>query len=350
MNPLRHSSRRMTLRAFAASALSASLLSAGLLAAPTALAQTTLKLSHQFPAASTPDGDFRDRLAKQFAAEVEKRTNGQIKIVVYPGNSLMKTNTQFGAIRKGILDMTVLPLAYGGGEVPEVNLTLMPALITSYEQGLRWRTSPVGQQLEKLLEDKGIKVLTWVWQAGGIASSDKPMVAPDDVKGTKFRGGSREMDVMLKTAGAAITNVPSNEIYSGMQSRVLDAALTSSTPHISYRLFETSKSFTTGRDHSFWYMFEPLLISNDVFKKLTPEQQQVMVEVGLSLEKFAMEEAKKDDERAAEVFAKAGVKVVDMDEASFRKWLALAQQTAWKDFAERVKDGQRWMDMATSVK
>ncbi len=345
------SQRRSVLRGFVATTLYASLLAIGLGAAQPALAQTTLKLSHQFPAATTPDGDFRDRLAKQFAAEVEKRTQGQVKITVYPGNSLMKTNTQFGALRKGVLDMSVLPLAYGGGEVPEVNLTLMPGLITSYEQGLRWRTSPIGQQLEKHLEEKGLKILTWVWQAGGIASStEKPLVAPDDVKGVKFRGGSKEMDVMLKGAGAAITNVPSNEIYSGMQSKVLDAALTSSTSHISFRLFETSKSFTSGRKYSFWYMFEPLLISNDVFKKLTPEQQKVLVEVGLSLEKFAMEEAKKDDERAAEVFAKAGIKVVDMDEAAFNQWRALAQKTSWKDFAEKVKDGKTWMDMATSVK
>lgn len=344
------SQRRSVLRGFVATTLSASLLAIGLGAAQPAFAQTTLKLSHQFPAATTPDGDFRDRLAKQFAAEVEKRTQGQVKITVYPGNSLMKTNTQFGALRKGVLDMSVLPLAYGGGEVPEVNLTLMPALITSYEQGLRWRTSPIGQRLEKHLEEKGIKILTWVWQAGGIASAGRPMVTPADVKGSKFRGGSREMDVMLQEAGAAITNVPSNEIYSGMQSKVLDAALTSSTSHISFRLYETSKSFTTGRDHSFWYMFEPLLISMNTFNKLTPEQQKVLVEVGLSLEKFAMEEAKKDDERAAEVFAKAGVKVTDMDEAAFNQWRALAQKTAWKDFAEKVKDGRTWMDLATSVK
>ncbi|WP_018409912.1 TRAP transporter substrate-binding protein DctP [Methyloversatilis thermotolerans] len=342
--------RRFALRSLVASVLSTSVLAVGLVAAQPAVAQTTLKLSHQFPAATSPDGDFRDRLAKQFAAEVEKRTNGQVKITVYPGNSLMKTNSQFGALRKGALDLTVLPLAYGGGEVPEVNLTLMPALITSYEQGLRWRTSPIGQKLERHLEEKGMKILTWVWQAGGIASADKAVVAPDDVKGIKFRGGSREMDVMLKEAGAAITNVPSNEIYSGMQSKVLDAALTSSTSHISFRLYETSKAFTTGRDHSFWYMFEPLLISMSTFNRLTPEQQKVMVEVGQSLEKFAMEEAKKDDERAAEVFAKAGIKVVDMDEASFNKWRDLAQKTAWKDFAEKVKDGKTWMDMATSVK
>jgi len=76
---------------------------------------------------------------------VEKRTNGSLKLEVYPASSLVKTFAQFGAIRKGALDMSVLPIAYGGGEVPEANLGLMPALITSYEQGLRWKDQPIAR-------------------------------------------------------------------------------------------------------------------------------------------------------------------------------------------------------------
>lgn len=309
-----------------------------------------LKLSHQFPASTGAEGDFRDQLARKFAADVEKRTNGSLKIEVYPASSLVKTFAQFGALRKGALDLSVLPIAYGGGEVPEANLGLMPALITSYEQGLRWKDAPIGKEWSKLLEDRGIKIVTWVWQAGGIAGLTKAVVTPDDAKGMKIRGGSKEMDMMLKGAGAAITNVPSNEIYSAMQSGVLDAALTSSTSLISFRLYETGKNVTTARKNTFWYMFEPLVISKSVFDALTKEQQQAVIEAGAGLERFAMEAAKADDARMAEVYAKNGAKVFDMDDAAFAKWRAIAQETAWEDFAKTVKDGKRWLDLATAVK
>jgi TRAP-type C4-dicarboxylate transport system substrate-binding protein len=309
-----------------------------------------LKISHQFPAATGTEGDFRDQLAQRFAADVEKRTKGTLKVEVYPASSLVKTFAQFGAIRKGALDMSVLPIAYGGGEVPEANLGLMPALITSYEQGLRWKDAPVGKEWSKLLEDRGIKIVTWVWQAGGIAGLSKPVVSPDDAKGMKIRGGSKEVDMMLKGAGAAITNVPSNEIYSAMQSGVLDAAVTSSTSLISFRLYETGKNVTSARKNTFWYMFEPLVISKSVYDSLTSEQQQAVMEVGASLEKFALEAAKSDDARLVDVYTKNGSKVFDMDDATFAKWRAIAQQTAWEDFAKNVKDGRRWLDMATAVK
>ncbi len=320
--------------------------------AATANAQTpkVIKISHQFPASTGDEGDFRDRLARKFAAEVEKRTNGQLKFEVYPNGSLVKTFSQFGAIRKGTLDMSVLPLAYGGGEVPEMNLGLMPALVTGYDQGLRWKSAPIGKEFEKILDEKGIKILTWVWQAGGIASKTSPIVSPDDAKGMKVRGGSKEMDLMIKGAGGAVTNVPSNEIYNAMSSGVLDAALTSSTSLISFRLSENAKSVTTARNKAIWFMLEPLVISKETWSKLTPEQQKIMQEVGASLEPFAKESAMADDKELANVFAKAGAKVVDMDEASFLKWQTIAKDTAYKDFATNVKNGQQLLDMALSVK
>ena len=96
---------------------------------------TALKISHQFPGGTLTEGDFRDRLCRQFSAEVEKRSKGSLKFEIYPGSSLMKTNAQFSSMRKGALDMSLVPLSYAGGEVPEVNIGLMPGLVTSYEQG-----------------------------------------------------------------------------------------------------------------------------------------------------------------------------------------------------------------------
>lgn len=320
--------------------------------APSAFAQgpKVIKISHQFPGGTSDEGDFRDRLVRKFAAEVEKRSNGQLKFEIYPAGSLMKPVPQFKALSTGALDMSLYPLAYAGGEVPETNLTLMPALITSYEQGLRWKEAPIGKELTRILEEKNVKIITWIWQAGGIAAKNKAIVTPDDVKGQKVRGGSREMDLMIKAAGGAVTNVPSNEIYSAMQSGVLDAALTSSTSLMSFRLHETSSFLTTGRDHTFWFMFEPLLMSKKTFDALTPEQQKLVMEVGASLEKFGMEAAKADDQKVAEVFAKAGAKVVDMDAAAFAKWRKIAESSAWQDFAEKVKNGKALLDMALAVR
>jgi TRAP-type C4-dicarboxylate transport system substrate-binding protein len=281
-----------------------------------------------------------------FGAEVEKRTKGALKFDIYPGSSLMKTNSQFSAMRKGALDLSLVPLSYAGGELPEVNIGLMPGLVTSYEQGYGWKNAEVGKELNKFLLDKGIIIVSWIWQAGGVASRTKPIVEPEDARGLKIRGGSREMDMILKAAGAAVVSLPSNEIYAAMQTGAMDAALTSSTSLISFRLEEVSKSLTTGRGKSYWFMLEPLMMSKAVFDKLSKEHQGVIMAVGADMEAFARKSAQLDDSAVAAVYQKTGAKVVDLNDSTVKKWQAIARTTAWKDYGERNENCAKLLKLA----
>ena len=320
--------RREWLRAMAATSLVP-------VAAGIAAQAGTLKISHQFPGGTATEGDFRDRLCRRFAADIEKRSNGALKAAVYPGSSLMKTNAQFSAMRKGALDISLYPLPYAGGEVAETNIGLMPALVPSYEVGSAWKTADVGRMLAKTLDEKGIVLLSWIWQAGGVASRTTPLVTPEDAKGLKVRGGSREMDLMLKAAGASVISLPSNEIYAAMQTGAMDAAMTSSTSFISFKLEEIAKNLTSGRNKAYWFMFEPLMMSKEVFSRLPKAHQDILMAAGADQEKFATDAAKADDKAAAEVYAKAGAKIYDLDEATLKKWQSIARDTAWKDYADR---------------
>src|ERR1700732_1204769 len=158
---------------------------AGALAAPSIAASPrlgwaapaqTLKISHQFPGGTIDEGDFRDRLCRRFGAELEKRTNGAVTAQIYPNSSLMKTVAQFSAVRKGALDISLYPISYAGGEYAELNIGLMPGLVSSYAQGAAWKNSAVGQKFSTFLAEKGVIILSWIWQAGGVASRNTPIV------------------------------------------------------------------------------------------------------------------------------------------------------------------------------
>ena len=304
-------------------------------AGPSFAQSTTLKISHQFPGGTADEGDFRDRLCRRFAAEIEKRSKGAMRAQVYAGSSLMKTNAQFSAMRKGALDLSLYPMPYAGGEVQETNIGLMPGLIPSYEQAAQWKNAEVGKLLTKLLEEKGIVMVSWIFQAGGAASRSKPLVGPEDAKGMKIRGGSREMDMVLKDAGASVLSLPSNEIYAAMQTGAMDAALTSSTSLISFRLEELSKHLTTGRGKAYWFMCEPLMMSKQIFDALPKDQRDIIMAVGAEMETYGTEGAKADDQAVAGVYVKAGAKVYDLDAPTLKKWQDIARRTAWKDYAEK---------------
>jgi TRAP-type C4-dicarboxylate transport system substrate-binding protein len=314
-----------------------------------AQAATTLKISHQFPGGTIDKGDFRDRLTRKFAEEIGKRSGGELTGEVYPNSSLIKTNAQFAAMRKGALDLSLYPLPYAGGELPETNIGLMPGLVSTYAQGMSWKTKPVGKALTDFLADKGILLISWVWQAGGVASRTRPLVAPEDAKGLKVRGGSREMDMVLQTAGAAVLSVPSNEIYAAMQTGACDAGITSSTSLISFRLEEVAKHLTSGAGASYWFMLEPLMMSKAIFDKLPKNHQDIILAVGTELEAFGMKGAQDDDIEVAKVYEKAGAKVSALDAATVGKWRDIARDTAWKDYGAKTTTAATLLKLANDV-
>jgi TRAP-type C4-dicarboxylate transport system substrate-binding protein len=331
---------------------------ASALAAPALIATTrlgsaaaakTLKISHQFPGGTIDEGDFRDRLCRKFAAELAKRTNGEIDAQVYPNSSLMKTVAQFSAMRKGALDMSLYPISYAGGEAPETNIGLMPCLVSSYKQGAAWKSSQLGQKFSAYLAEKGVVIVSWIWQAGGVASRGAPIVNPEDVKGIKIRGGSREMDMVFQAAGATTLNTPSNELYAAMQTGACDACTTSSTSLISFRLEEVAKSLTTGRGKSYWFMLEPLVMSKQIFDGLTKPQQDAIMAIGAEMESFGTKEAMADDQKVADVYAKKGAKVADLDDKIVDKWRAIARETAWKDYAKRSELAAELIKLAEGI-
>ena len=332
--------------------LSAALAAPSVIAASrlrTALAAQTLKISHQFPGGTITEGDFRDRLCRMFAAEIEKRSNGALAAQVYPNSSLMKTVAQFSALRKGALDVSLYPISYAGGEFAELNIGLMPGLVSSYKQGAAWKTAEVGKKFAAFLGEKGVIIVSWIWQAGGVASRGAPIVDPQDAKGLKIRGGSREMDMVLQAAGATTLSTPSNELYAAMQTGACDACITSSTSLISFRLEEVAKSLTTGRGKSYWVMLEPLVMSKRIFDALPKDQQDMIMALGRELEEFGTKEAMADDQKVADVYAKKGAKVADLDAATVDKWRAIARDTAWKDYAGKSALSAELLKLAEGV-
>jgi TRAP-type C4-dicarboxylate transport system substrate-binding protein len=110
-----------------------------------------------------------------------------------------------------------------------------------------------------------------------------------------------------------------------------------------------AKSLTTGRGKSYWFMLEPLIMSKLIFDKLTKKQQDVIVALGAELEGFGTKEAMADDQKVAEVYAKKGAKVADLDEATVDKWREIARPTAWKDYAGKTPLSAELLKLAEDV-
>ncbi|KQZ14721.1 ABC transporter substrate-binding protein [Mesorhizobium sp. Root554] len=310
-----------------------------------ASATTILKASHQFPGGK---GDIRDEMVQIIAREVAA-ANVDLEIQVFPGSSLYKPNDQWNAVTRGLLDMTSFPLDYASGRHPEFSATLMPGLVGNADRALRLNDSDFMKDIKKIVDDAGAMVIADAWLSGAFASKKGCITSPDTIKGQVIRAAGPAFEEMLVAAGASISSMPSSEIYTGMQTGVLDAANTSSASFVSYRLFEQAKCLTAPGENALWFMYEPVLVSKKVFEGLTGEQQKAILAAADKAEAFFNEEVRKGDQMMIDAYKKAGVEVVEMSKADYDAWLEIAKQSSYKKFAEKVPGGDKLIEKALAV-
>ncbi len=304
-----------------------------------------LKASHQWPGGK---GDVRDEMVQIIKREVEAADVG-IEIKVYPGKSLYKPKEQWAAMVKGQLDISAFPLDYASGRHPQFSATLMPGLVRNHERARRLNDSPFMEKIKKIIDEAGVVVISDAWLAGAFGSKKGCIRGPESVKGLVMRAAGPMFEEMLAAAGASIASMPSSEIYTAMQTGVLDAANTSSGSFVSYRLYEVVKCLTAPGANALWFMYEPILMSKKTWNKLDDAQRKAFLEAGRKAEDFFFEEARKLDQKMIDVFAKAGVEVVEMSGEEFDAWLEVAKKSAYKKFGEEVEGGAELIELALSV-
>jgi TRAP-type C4-dicarboxylate transport system substrate-binding protein len=308
-------------------------------------ADVTLKASHQWPGGK---GDVRDEMVQILAREVEKAGVG-VKIQVYPGKSLFKPKEQWGAMVKGQLDISAFPLDYASGRHPEFSATLMPGLVRNHERATRLNTSPFMDDIKQVINDAGVVVLADAWLAGAFASKKQCITSPETMKGQVTRAAGPAFEQMLVGAGGSIASMPSSEIYTGLQTGVLDAANTSSGSFVSYRIYEQVTCLTKPGANALWFMYEPILMSKRSWDKLSKEQQDALMAAAKVAEEYFAGQAKGLDDKLVKAYEDAGVEVVEMSADDYNAWLAIAKETSYKNFAEKVEGGQQLIDKALAV-
>ncbi|MCF3642090.1 TRAP transporter substrate-binding protein DctP [Rhizobium sp. TRM95111] len=321
--------------------------SAGLVAGITtgASAQTVLKASHQFPGGK---GDIRDEMVQLIAREVAA-ANVDLEIQVFPGASLYKPNDQWNAVTRGLLAMTSFPLDYASGRHPEFSATLMPGLVGNFDRAMRLNDSDFMKDIKAVIDKAGAMVIADAWLSGAFASKKGCITSPETIRGQVIRAAGPAFEEMLVAAGASISSMPSSEIYTGMQTGVLDAANTSSASFVSYRLFEHAKCLTAPGENALWFMYEPVLVSKQVFDGLTEAQQKAILAAGEKAEAYFNEEVRKGDQIMIDTYKKAGVEVVEMSKADYDAWLDVARQSSYKNFATNVPNGDKLIEKALAV-
>ena len=314
--------------------------------AVTSAAAQEIKISHQWKA----NVDGRDRATRVFVQEVNKR-DPNLKFRIFPASSLnIKPVAQLDALQNGTLEMAVFPMSYAVGKASEFSIIIMPGTVPTLAHAMKLRGTPFQAKLNELAEKNGIRIVTWWWTPGAFATKDREITGPKSVEGMKMRAADPTFESMLKAAGASVVSMPSTEIYPSLQSGVLNGTLTSAETFVSMRLYEQTKFATTPSNYSLWMLLQPLVMSKQHYDKLTPAQKKIFEEAAAKSDEFFLGLQKEAVDKMEDAYKKAGAKVHEMTQAEYEQWVALAKDTAWKEFAAKSPASKELLDLLLAVK
>ena len=297
-----------------------------------------LKLAHD----QTSDHPY-DLGAKQFAEALESKTNGKIKIKIYPNSQLGDTPEQIEQLKMGSLDISIAAFSHVSQFVPEFRLFGAPYLFESREQFANVFDGEVGKLLDEIsLKRYGIRLLSTFSSGDRILFNRKhPVLKSDDLSDLKIRVMLGEADSKTwKAFGAIPTPMPYSELYSALQAGVIDGAENEPVSILRNRFYETCSYFSI-TNHLVLPM--GIFISDKTLQKLPEEYRSLIFEEAKNAAIWERDYiAKMNSDALEEMVSKYGVKENQVDKASFMEkgkpiQDELAQEFDVTDLLEKIR-------------
>ncbi|MFJ9448816.1 TRAP transporter substrate-binding protein [Herbaspirillum sp. NPDC101397] len=305
----------MTKKLFAA-ATTAALLSFALQATP-ALAQQTIviKFSHVV-ANNTPKGKGAERF-KQLA---EERTKGRVKVEVYPNSQLYKDKEELEALQLGAVQMLAPSLAkFGPLGVKEYEVFDLPYIFPNRAVLARITEGPIGQNLFRKLETKGIKGLAY-WDNGmKVMTANKPLHKVDDFRGMKMRiQSSKVLDEQFRALKANPQVLAFSEVYQAMQTGVVDGSENTPSNIYSQKVHEVQSQLTVS-DHG--YIGYAVIVNKKFWDSLPADVRGQLESAMKDATRYANAIAQQENEDAlAAIKASGKTKVYYLTDAEKAEW------------------------------
>ncbi len=220
---------------------------------------------------------------------IKEMTNGEIDIGVFPSGMLGSEREVVEQVRAGAVEIIHVSAGFLGAFVPSVDVFNVPYLFRNHDHYWKVMTGPVGQKIAGDIDKYGAKLLVWV--EGGSRSfynNVRPITKPEDLVGLKIRVmGSPVMIQTMKSLGANPTTTAYAEVYSALQTKVIDGAENSPTSVASMKHNEVAKYFSLNE-----HMKIPdlLIMGNVSWNKLSDKDKEIFLKAAAEAQEYIKKE------------------------------------------------------------
>ena len=256
---------------------------------------------------------FGQKSFEKFKELVEKNSNGQIQVEIYPNGELGGEREMLEMLLLG--DLTMMAPASAPLEAVSKGVALwdLPYLFKDQETAHRVLDGEVGQEVLDSFSDKGIIGLAY-WENGfrHLTNDIKPVLSVKDMKGLKIRTLENPMQIkMWSETGAEATPIAFTELYAALQNKTVNAQETPLSLMYSSKFYEVQKYLTlTGHTYSPW----PVVINKEFYDGLPTNLQKVVKDAVIETRDYNRKLSKEDEAKALKLLDEEGMEVTELSD------------------------------------
>ncbi|OHV72628.1 TRAP transporter substrate-binding protein DctP [Ensifer sp. LCM 4579] len=289
-------------------------------------------------------GSEGEAAALKFAKLVAERTEGRIEVKVYPASQLGDWTEVYEQVMQGAVDMAMQPLATADDK--RLAITWFPYAFTNYETA-KASLSPGGAVFKIVNEAISAKGLTPLGVYGegmggaGFAKAVENPADPDAKHNLKVRvwPGGTTHKVLLERFGYNTATLPWAELYTGMQTGVVDGQI-GGTANMALESFkDITRTWIQYNDH---FEGDWFIVNSDRYAALPEADQKILLDAAQEVSAERFEQVKAADAKALDTMRAAGIDVVTFDDATLDKLAAIARKDVWPQIAGEL--GQETLD------
>ncbi len=274
-------------------------------------------------------------LGERFAKLVEAYTGGEISVALFPNGQLGSEQETVQNCRLGTLDFSVAAINNITPFSPTVGLFTLPYLILSVDEAVALTQGPIGEELvQNTIKSAGVRILGWSYSGfRRLSNSKRPITKPADLKGLTIRVPKNAIMIdSYKSWGVSPTPMAWDEVFTALQQKVLDGQDTPLITQYVMKFYEVQKYITKIR---YVFLLEPLVISEQLFQRQSPEVQQVLLRAGREAQEFCRQFLILFEDSIENELKGKGLEILDPADDE-KEWIDKATKTVWPKFYKSV--------------
>jgi len=271
----------------------------------------TLRFAH-----FSPTSDPNHESATMFANQVRDATNGEITVRIFPSAQLGGEVDAVEGVLLGTIDVSIPSTAVLANWIPEMNVLNMPFAFRDWDHYTRVVHGPLLDRIAEASATKNIRVLGMLTSGARHIMTRAPLNSFEDLRGRKIRTVQNPVHVATFNAfGANATAIAYPEVYSSLQTGVVDGADAANTNYFTEKFYEVAPHWA---QVSWLFYSNSIIMREDRFRALPAERQRQLSEIGRTVGMDHFVRYRRSDEETLGRLVAAGVRVTRPDPAPFR--------------------------------